>query len=78
MTDLEEVISMNRESLSLRLFHPDRSISLTILGLGLSDRFRMTLTKLFSLHRESLALRLAPSFWSTRQPCKCTLESLYK
>lgn len=62
MVDLNEAISMDRETLSLRpTSHPSRSSSLTNLGLRLWDRFRRTgsmadLEEAISMHRESLAL----------------------
>ena len=43
MTDLEEAISLYRESLSLYpMSHPDRFISLRDLAAALNDRFRET------------------------------------
>ena len=66
MVDLNEAISMHRETLSLRPTpHPDRSSSLTNLGLGLLDRFRRTgliadLEEALLMHRESLSLCPTP------------------
>ena len=62
LMDLNEAISMDRKSLSLRpTSHPDRSSSLTNIGLRLWDRFRRTgsmvdLEEAISLHQESLSI----------------------
>ena len=61
MVDLNEAISMDRETLSLRPApHPDRASSLTNLGLGLWDRFQKAgsmadLEEAILMHRESLS-----------------------
>ena len=66
MVDLNEVILIAHESLSLRpIPHPYRPSSLTDLGLWLLNRFRMTrsmadLKKAILMHRESLSLRPTP------------------
>ena len=66
MVDLNEAILMDREALSFHPTpHPDRSSSLTNLGLRLWDRFRRTgsmtdLGEATLMHRESLSLCPTP------------------
>ena len=63
MSDLEESILMQRESLSLcPIPHPKRSNVLNNLGNGLTERFIITgsmtdLEEAILIHRESLSLR---------------------
>ena len=66
MVDLNEAISMGRETLSLRPKpHPERSSSLAGVGLWLWDRFRTTgsmtdLEEAILIHRENLSLCPTP------------------
>ena len=69
MADLNEAISMDRETLSLcPTPHPHRYFSLNCLGIQLWDRFRRTgsmadLEEAILVHRESLSLCPTPSHY---------------